>query len=76
MSLIGRYLIDDVIDKVLYTNVLTRIVENNFLVSADWLIPNQESTMSQGSFLSSDDYYFVDVNNVEIITEDLYSPAQ
>ena len=42
VSLIGRHVVDDVVNEVLYTNIITRVVENNFLASADWLIPNQE----------------------------------
>lgn len=43
-----------------YSNILAAAhVENNFLQSLDWLVPNKELITVNTNLFSSDDYYFM-----------------
>lgn len=51
---------DEANNATYYSNILTVArVENNFLQSLDWLIPNKELITVNSNLFSSDDYYFM-----------------
>lgn len=56
ISIIAR---DEMNNATYYSNVLAATVENNFLQSLDWLIPNKELITVSSNLFSSDDYYFI-----------------
>ena len=61
VSIIAR---DEMNNATYYSNILTAAVENNFLQSLDWLIPNKELITVSSNLFSSDDYYFMGSDNL------------
>ena len=57
VSVIAR---DEMNNATYYSNILAAArVENNFLQSLDWLIPNKEIITVSSNLFSNDDYYFM-----------------
>ena len=61
VSIIAR---DEMNNAIYYSNILAATVENNFLQSLDWLIPNKELITVSSNLFSSDDYYFIGSDNL------------
>ena len=61
VSIIAR---DEMNNAIYYSNILTAVVENNFLQSLDWLIPNKELITVSSNLFSSDDYFFMGSDNL------------
>ena len=52
-----------------YSNILAAArVENNFLQSLDWLVPNKEIITVSSNLFSSDDYFFMGSDNLILTT--------
>lgn len=57
VSVIAR---DEMNNATYYSNILAAArIENNFLQSLDWLVPNKEIITVSSNLFSSDDYYFM-----------------
>ena len=61
VSIIAR---DEINNATYYSNILAATVENNFLQSLDWLIPNKELITVSSNLFSSDDYFFMGSDNL------------
>ena len=66
VSIIAR---DEMNNATYYSNILAAArIENNFLQSLDWLIPNKEIITVSSNLFSSDDYYFMGSDGLIVTT--------
>lgn len=60
---------DEMNNATYYSNILAAArVENNFLQSLDWLVPNKEIITVSSNLFSSDDYFFMGSDNLILTT--------
>lgn len=58
----------DLTERVYFTNTVNGTINNNYLGSIDWLVPNAFNTTA--SLLTSDNYYFVSIDDYIINTKE------
>lgn len=58
----------DLTERVYFTNTINGTINNNYLGSIDWLVPNAFNTTA--NLLTSDNYYFVSIDDYIINTKE------